>query len=212
MSPPWIIFCILAVILVILISKIARAGKRRPRIQGAASSRDLIDLSLRDARPGDEISVHAAGDEYDDLQFTSDRRNRYESGNETWYELSGIYRGRRVYVEYWDDDGLQVVATTNTSGLRLEDLGIEEADLIRMDEEQKKSNSIRWDGHRWTYQSSYEIGYFEDGVGEGEGYYCWEFECDDQQRILSVEKWEGEPFEIVLSHKVHAEDVKVFRS
>ena len=60
---------------------------------------DLANIRITDARVGDVISIHGAGEDYDDLQFTVDSRNRYQYGDEASFELVGRYRGRKVFVE-----------------------------------------------------------------------------------------------------------------
>jgi len=186
-----------------------RGGRRPPP---PPPPRDLSNLSITETLRGDQVEVVGAGDDYDDLQFTVDRINRYESGSDEWFEISGKYRSRRVFVEYYEDDRLQVAANTDPTTYSLGDLGITEDDLIRMDEEQRRSNGFSWNGHEWSYMTSHEIGYFRDSRGQGEGYYSWQFECDDGQQFLWMEKWEGEPFEALLGKRIHPDDVKVYRA
>jgi hypothetical protein len=174
--------------------------------------RDLANLGITDARRGDNVSVLAAGDEFEDLEFVVDRRNRYESGDEEWFELSGMYKGRRVFVEYYEDDEIEVSVNLARREISLSDLGLTEADLIRMDEERSSSNGFEFDGAGWNYSSSEEVGYFKDARGEGEGYYCWNFRTKDGKRELFIEKWEGDPFEGGIAEIVDPQDVKIYRS
>jgi hypothetical protein len=196
---------IVLVVLMVMIFKRKEAGP--PPIP----QRDLASLRVTDARMGDSISVLAAGDDFEDLDFVVDRKNRYESGNEEWFELSGMYKGRRVFVEYYEDDEVEVSVNLGREKPLLSDLGLTENDLIRMDEERSTSNGFEYDGQPWRYVSSQEVGYFKDGRGDGEGYYCWDFRSEDGKREIFVEKWEGEPFEGGIAGIVNPNDVKVYR-
>lgn len=172
---------------------------------------DLANLNVTQARVGDTISASGAGDEFSDLDFTVDRRNRYESGDDEWYELSGLYRNRRVSLFVIDDQRLEVFAMTDQRVYDVRDIGVSEDDLARMDDQQDTSNYVTFENKRWFYKFSSEIGYFRDGVGEGEGFYSWEFREENGPRALSVEKWEGRPFEVFISRAINPSDVTVYR-
>lgn len=206
----WLVYTVLGIILLVLLYMIFR--KKSESSSPPRREQDLSKLRITDATVGDAISVAGAGDDFDDLEFTVDRRNRYESGGEKWFEISGVYKGRRIFVEYHEDDQLEVNATLDPGKLTLQDLGISEEDLGRMDEEQRRSNTIDYDDEKWSYTVSHEVGYFRDGRGDGEGYYSWEFDSEDGKRLLSVEKWEGEPFEGHVARRIHPDDIQVFRA
>ena len=172
---------------------------------------DLSNMTIEDARTGDTISIEARGDEFEDLDFTVDRRNKYQSRS-TWYEVTGLYRGRRVYVEFYNDDELEVYATLQSCDLTLADLGLTEEDLIRMDENQSRSEGFEFEGASFRYEDSCEIGYFQDSRGEGEGYYNWDFVEKDGDRLIFIEKWEDEPFEVGISVRVPPRDITVYRA
>jgi len=196
------------VFVIILVMIFKKRGSKRPPLP----QRDLANLGITDARAGDNIAVLAAGDDFEDLEFVVDRRNRYESGNEEWFELSGMYKGRRVFVEYYEDDEIEVSVNLARTEISLPDLDLSEENLTRMDEERSTDNGFEYDGQSWKYSSSEEVGYFKDGRGEGEGYYCWNFRTGDGRRELFIEKWEGDPFEGGIAEIVNPDDVKIYRS
>jgi hypothetical protein len=197
---------------IVLVILVAMFRKKEPRKPQSIPVPDLAEARITDARNGDTVSIHGLGDEFDDLDFTVDRRNRYEAGGDVWHEVSGLYRGRRVFAEFYEDDVLEVNLTKTPRPLTLEDLGITEEDLIRMDEERTRANTVEYDGVTWSYQESCEVAYFKDGTGEGEGCYSWEFESPDGHMLLCIEKWEGAPFEATLAQVVNPEDIRVFRA
>ena len=205
----WFLLVILGIILIVLLCKIFQ---KKPASSSSAPPQDLSKLRISEAKVGDVISIQGAGDDFDDLQFNMDRRNRYESGGEEWFEVSGLYRGRRVFVELYEDDELEVIANLDSGKLTLQDLGVTEEVLVRMDEEQRRSNTIDYDGQKWSYSASSEIGYCRDGRGEGEGFYSWEFDSEDGKRQLCIEKWQGEPFEAAVARRIHPDDIRVFRA
>lgn len=172
--------------------------------------KNLAHLTVKDARVGDVISIAGAGDDFEDLSFDVERRNRYESGGEAWYELAGRYKGRHVYLEWYDDDMLECVLNRGKE-LFLDELGISEDDLARFDAEQTRSNFVEYEGQKFRYDGSHEIGYFKDGRGDGEGFYNWDFVSEDKSLIISVEKWEGDPFEVSLNEKLNPDKITVFR-
>ena len=161
------------------------------------------------AKVGDTIEIEGVGERFEHVNFTIDRRSRYESGGETWYEVSGTQRGERVYVELYDDDELEVTVQLPAAALSLHDLGLTEEDLARMDDERSPKNTVAYNGETWSYADSDEIGYSKDGKSPLEGYYNWDFKSADGLRVLFVEKWEGEPFEAGIAYHVHPEDVRV---
>ena len=87
-----------------------------------------------------------------------------------------------------------------------------EEDLVRMDESQDATASFDYNGSNWRYDQSREIGYFKDCGSDGEGYYSWDFQEVDGERYVTVEKWEGEPFEVRSSRKTNPDDIQLFRT
>jgi hypothetical protein len=172
--------------------------------------KNLADLTILDARLGDLLTIHGAGDAYEDLSFTVDRRHRYESGDDISFELSGKYKNRRVFLEYCDGDELEVLLTASRP-LTIEQIGVTEDILVDMDEKPATANTVAYDNETWRYESSAETGFFKDGEGDGEGFYVWEFVSGDGRRKLVVEKWLGEPFEVYVADRIPATDVTVFR-
>ena len=172
---------------------------------------DLSDLKITGARVGDMISVTGTGDDFTDLEFKIDRRNEYVAGQKRWYELGGLYRERRVYLDVVDEDELEVTAVLHPNKLTLEDLGLSEEDLSQIDERQNPADNFEFDGKMWNYRFSREIAIYRDGQPQGTGYYMWEFREDGGSRLLSVRKGESEPFAASVAVKVNPGDITVYR-
>lgn len=202
----WILVLVLVAILGVVLYMLFK-----PKKKAETPVESLADLGPLDARKGDTVSVLAMGDEYDDLDFTVDRVNRYEGGGDEWQEVSGKYRGVRVFMEAWDDDGVQVVICKESDEVPFGSLGLGEPDLIRLDESQDTSVTIDYDGVTYRFVDSGETVFYEGGSGEAEGYYEWTFAEVDGDRELYIEKWEGEAFEASLGRKVRPGDCRVYR-
>ena len=186
-----------------------KAVRKKPKAEPLPERVDLANLSIKDAARGDQVILSGASETYEDISFTVDRLNRYEANGDDWYELSGFSRGKRIFVEWSEDDELEI-SIQRESNLHLEAIGISEEDLVRMDEEKSRSNFLDFQGKRWRYRESAEAGYFKDDSPEGEGFYYWKFESEDFQ--LFIEKYEGDPFEVGISEKISPSRVKVLRA
>lgn len=167
---------------------------------------------LLSARPGDVISVHAAADDFSDIDFTIDRRSMYQSGPKGWVDLSGEWRGNRIYLEAQPGAPPQIMGIFDTRRLTLPDVGATEDQMAEFDSRQDPSAFLTFEGKRWQYESSRELGYFENEVGEGEGLYRWLFREAGGERLLCIEKWEGEPFDVRVAKRVNPQDVTVFKA
>jgi len=177
-----------------------------PAEPAAAASPELAQ-----AQPGDVISIPGAAEDFSDLDFTVDRRSAYESLNRRWTDLSGEFRGRRVYLEVQPGD-VEVIGILDARKLTLPDIGATEDQLAAMDAQQDQSAYLQFEGKRWQYMSSREIGYHENETGPGEGLYRWTFRETGGDRLLVIEKWEGEPFDVRIARRLNARDLTVFRA
>lgn len=179
---------------------------------GATSPReDLGHLAVTDARAGDTLSIVGVGDEYADLDFTSDRRNSMEAGDRKWFELSGMYKERRVYVEVEAGDEVSVRGMFDGKRFTLDELGLSEDDMAAIDERQNPSDNFEFQNKVWMYRWSREVGVFTDGNETGRGYYGWVFQEQGGKRLLAIRKYEGEPFTAAVLLPVNPGDVTVFR-
>lgn len=169
-------------------------------------------MELTQARVGDVISIPGAAADFSDVDFTVDRRSAYEHLSRRWTDLSGEFRGNRVYLEVQPGAEAQVTAIVDPRRLTLPDAGLSEEALADFDQRQDPNASIDFENRKWFFESSREIGYFENEQGEGEGLYRWTFREQEGNRLLCVEKWEGEPFEARVAQRINPRDVTVFRA
>ncbi len=209
------ILVILGVLLVVVLAMMFRkpsAPALQAQGKAPAQVQSALDARPWDAAKGDVISIRSAAEDFSDLDFTVDRRSAYQNNNHRWVDLSGEFRGRRVYLEVYGKTSPEVLGIVDPHRLTLPDVGINEQQLAEVDSRQDPNASITYEGKPWRFESSRELGYFEDEAGQGEGLYRWLFKEQNGDRLLCIEKWEGEPFDVRLARRFKAEDITVYRA
>lgn len=197
------------VVLLVLVLRAAYRGSKKPLPKPAE---DLGNIRVSDARPGDSISVAGAGDDFSDLDFSIDGRNRYDVGPRQWIELRGNYRNRRVGIELFAGEDAEAGVVPNARKISLDELGLSEDDLSAMDERQNTSDNFGYDGKMWRYRMSKEFVLLRDSGSQGLSFYGWLFDEEGGRRTLLVRKPEGEPFWATLATRVNPGEITVFRS
>lgn len=207
---------LLVVLGVILLVVLAAMFKKPKAIPGPAATPGQINAAVDahpwNARKGDVVSIHGAAEDFSDVDFTVDRRSAYESSNRRWVDLSGEYRGRRVYLEVMDKSQTDAMGIVDGRKLALPDVELTEQQLADMDSRQDANAFINYEGKRWYFESSREIGYFENEGQQGEGLYRWLFREQNGDRLICIEKWQGEPFEVRIAKRLNTQDIAVFRA
>jgi hypothetical protein len=160
------------------------------------------------ARLGDEVRVSTGLRE---LTFVVDRIDRFESGAEKWSRLVGTDRGRDIHLEL-EASAARHALLYGDEEVSIADFRLDDEELDRMDAEQSRENVVAGKGRIWRYETSREVGYFQDGNGPGEGFYTWRFGSEDGDECLRIEKWEGEPFAACICKKVDAARTAVRRT
>ena len=178
-----------------------------PQVAAAAP----LELDPWDARNGDVISISGGAEDLSDLDFAVDRRSAYESSARRWVDLSGEFRGTRVYLEVYRHPQSDLIAILDPRKLTLEDIRSSEDALADIDNRQDPSATVEFEGQPWHWESSREIRYFENETGEGEGLYRWLFRESQGNRLLCAEKWQGEAFEIRIARRLNSRDITIYR-
>jgi len=178
----------------------------------APAGPDLGNLKPTDARAGDVISVTGAGDDFTDLDFTTDRCLWYQAGSRRWFEISGPYRERRVAlrVSTDSDDETEVAVHNDPRKLSVENFGMSESDLADMDERQNTGDWFEFENRNWQYVLSREA-QATGGASGPAAFYYWEFHEKDGKGLLTFRKAEGEPFVATLYTSVPAGNVTIYR-
>jgi hypothetical protein len=176
-----------------------------------AATPDLASLKVSDARVGDVLSVTGAGPDFSDLDFTVDRLDVLEAGSQRWFELSGTWRERRVYLEVHKNDTVEVFGNFDGRRITLDEIGLSEQDLADLDSRQNPSDFFDFEGKFWLYRFSRETGVFSGGSATGKGFYAWQFQEQDGQRFMNIRKYQGEPFSGSIWTKTEPGDITVYR-
>jgi len=159
----------------------------------------------------DTLSVAGAAEDFTDIDFTVDRRDLYEAGSTQFFEASGMYRDRRVFLEVHTGDNVVVFGNFDGRKLTLDDFGMTEDDMGELDQRQNQNDFIDFEGKFWLYRFSREMGLFTEGHSTGNGLYAWQFEEQGGKRVINVRKFEGEPFQAAIWVRVETSDITVFR-
>ena len=170
------------------------------------------DETLRSAQVGDVVVISGFSQTFADAYFIIEKHNRYEAETGGWHELLGVDGDRHVGIEWSESrDGLFISVTEQDSPMGLSSIGIASDELIRLDEEHSIDNFVTYEGESYFYSNSHEIYYFNDDRGEGEGFYGWDFVSENRNKMISVIKWEGMPFEVYVSEVVSSDLVSVYK-
>jgi hypothetical protein len=207
------ILVLLGIALIFVIWQMMRSGKAPARADTAipaVASGAAADLWT--ARVGDVISIQGAAEDFSDLDFTVDQRNAYEGASRRWIDLSGEFRGTRVYLEVSRASGVEVMGLLDSKRFTLADINVSEDQLADLDARQDPKAVIPFEGKPWRYESSRELAYFESEGDQPKGLYRWLFAEAGGPRLLCVEKWVGEPFDVRLARRLNHQDITVYRS
>ena len=117
----------------------------------------------------------------------------------------------RIWIDWTDGHDLFVTATDDPDPVGLGSIGLTEEQLISLDEENSIDNYIEVEGDQYDYRNSSEVTFYQDNRGEGQGFYLWDFIREDGDRVLSVTKWEGRPFEVAFSEVIASDSIKLYK-
>jgi hypothetical protein len=170
-----------------------------------------VDDSIRGVRVGDVLSITGLALEYDDVYFFVERLHRYTSDADTWHELICADGDNRIWVEWTDGYDLFITATADSDPVGLESIGLTEEDLIDLDKAHSIDNFIEIDDGSYYYRNSSEAYFYQDSRGPGVGFYVWDFIREQGDRVLSVTKWEGKPFEVSSSEVISPDRIIVYK-
>jgi len=205
-----VIWLAIGVVILLLGMVLMQLFKKRPVAAANAPVPDLANLKVTDARAGDVISISGAGDNLEDLDFTTDRSTRFTAGTRTWFELSGPYRERRAALRVGGDEEVEV-AISDPKKITLEDVGLSEDDLADLDSRQNTADNFEFDGKVWLYRLSREAFGQRNDQAQPAGFYYWEFQEQAGKDLLAIRKAEGEPFTVTRYTGIPAGNVTVYR-
>ena len=192
-----------------LIDRLLGRNRRRPT---GAAGRLARENSLTAAQTGDVIVLYSDSPHHDDPYLMVERVYRYTGGGQEWKEIIAANSQRQVVIECQDtDDGLFVTAATDRRPLSLEAAGLNEPDLITLDEEHSIGNGVIVHGKRYSYRNSFEAFRYSAGASyQRQGFYLWEFMSDDGAETLAVTKSESTPFEVYIAQVIDPAEAALY--
>ena len=170
-----------------------------------------VDESIRSARVGDVVTFSGLSLEHDERLFYVERVHRYTSAADTWYELLCADGEERLWLDWTDGRELSLTVTPDTGPLGLTATGLNEDDLIQLDEEHSIDNYVTIEGDNYHYRNSAEVLFFRDNRGPGDAFYQWDFTKEEGDVTLTISKWEGRPFEVVFSDVIDPDSVTLYQ-
>lgn len=185
-------------------------GKGKKKVGGSSGNASQDD-SIRAAKVGDVVSISGMRLEYDDLYFFIEKIDRYATDSETWYELLCVEGENQVWLDWSDGYELAITATDDPDPVGLGSIGTTEDELIHLDEEHSIDNYIEVEGEKYFYRNSAEVLFYQDNRGPGEGFYNWDLVQEDGERVLSITKWEGKPFEATFSEVISPDRIVLYK-
>ena len=176
-----------------------------------ASGEEPADDSIRSARVCDIVFIPGFWQTGDDAYLIVEEINRLESAYGESCEVTGVDGERHASLEWTDDGGLHISATTQDRPLGLSAVGLDYDTLVEWDDHKSLENSIEYDGLRYFYRNSYEVLHFKGDSTDGNGFWIWEFIREDEEGAVTVVKWEGLPFEVYTSVSISPHLVTVYK-
>ena len=196
----------------------------RKKAQIAASTYSMADLSkatIFDATPGDIIILTGYGDGFDDVHLTVKSHNGYRLENGfVWDEVICEHKGRELCIEAENDDGdIFITATSEERRVFMEQvltpdqMSISKKDLDRYLKEDSDKNYISFRGKEFYYDEAKECLYMPNKIeDDGELFFYWDFEDEEEREILSIERWENGEMEIFRGTILHPDFVSLLKA
>lgn len=135
----------------------------------------------------------------------------YKDSDGEWFELElySIMTGKTVYIEYEEDDTIEICITTRE--LKVRDLPVSVDDIEEMTEEEE--GEIHLAGKTFYYEDDYKAKFFRKSGDKGEKLYVYEFETDAGDEYLTIEEWgnknDGYEYKVYLSKPLDASSIEI---
>lgn len=164
------------------------------------------ELRLENVTKGGVLHLTGIGPNMEDFDVNIIGRHIYREGESTWYELEGDKGDSKVWIEFEEDDELEI--SIKLKDLKLRELGISKSDLEKMDDHEE--GDFTYEGEKYYYEDSDRAVFYRNGIEENaEKFYYWDFENDKGDKYISAESWDGE-IEVSLSYPVRSNQVTVY--
>lgn len=133
----------------------------------------------------------------------------YSAGKEKWYEyeLFSISTGKTTYIEYEEDDKIDMYVTIDSFNIR--DLPVSIDDIEYMADEE--DGSFKFKGETFFYEDDYKASFSRNG--ESEKVYLYEFSNEKENTFVTIEEWgsdqEGYDYKVHISTYLQDSDLEI---
>lgn len=196
----------------------------KKKTQAPESSYSMADLSqatIFNATKGDIVILSGYGNGFDDVHLTVKEHNGYRLENGfTWDEVICEYKGRELCIEAEKDQNeIFISATSEDRRQRLEDLltpeemPMTQEILAQYQEEDTDKNYLLLHQKRFYYNESKECLYMPNKIeDDGELFFYWDFEDEEEEEIISIEIWENAAPEVFRGTILNPDFVSVLKA
>lgn len=162
---------------------------------------------IENMQPGGLFSLRGFGADLDDIDVQVLAKHGYDEDGYRWFELEGDAGGRKVWLTVETDDETELSITLEK--LKLGDLNLTQADLQRFVDDDEGEFLFR--GRRYVYEDWGEAMFHRDcDELSGERFRYWEFESDDGDSAITIERWSDGETECHLSQPLRESQLTVY--
>lgn len=185
----------------------SQKGPKKLQDPGPKRLYSKTDLRIENVGPGGVIKLSSVGPDMEDFDVSITSKHSYREGGYTWYELEGDRGNEKVWIDVEEDDHLELAVVLKQ--LKLRDLGISKSDLEKMDDDEE--GEFLFENEKFYYEDSDRATFSRHSdKNDSEDFYYWEFENDEGDKYISVEKWSDGSFEASLSVPLKDSQVTVY--
>lgn len=176
--------------------------------KGPVKPYDKNELRIENVEAGGMLQLANVGPEMKDYEVSVIGKHVYRSGGDEWYELEGETSEGKLWIEYEEDDELEIAVALKKP--KMEELSVSASDLDKIDE--LEEGQVEYNGQTFHYDDSNEGMMLKFGdEDQQKPFYYWDFETSDGEHLLSVEKWGKGDHDVTYSVAVEPNQVSVLK-
>lgn len=165
------------------------------------------ELRIENVGPGGVIHLVHIGAEMEEFDVDIVARHLYRSGDYEWHEIEAESARGKVWIEMEEDDGLQLSITLKK--LKLKDIGISKSELEEF--RRNDEGEITYQNETYYFEESDRATFYHSGaLNAGEEFEYWDFENNDGNKFISIEKWSDDSVDVSYSESVKDHQITVF--
>lgn len=168
-------------------------------------------LSVKELKVEDIVTLTIITDVFQTKgDYIVESKNRYAQGGYEWFEveLRGGEPGEKLWLEWEEDDELEI--GLNLQKLSLKELGLTPQILEEIDEEAE--GSFIYQGVEYEFDESGEAMFYRNCTGDGISFFYWDFEDEDEEHFIGVEKWGRREYEVHVGIYLDTSEIEIYPS